>query len=213
LNKNCQFICTICKRAKCSLCEEQKDIICLCLENRVCSACHKFNIANNPNLSIKNYFLIRETHNNCKFVKSLFKNIFIVKYLNGNYKFNISLNSDKLLITVFFIKNKIDLVSKILQIGSNDIIKFTKDDKKLNITTNEDSWEINLHFLQNENLNYIVFNFNKDQDKLNLNILENMDFNSLQNSNCSYTNVMVPNMLGQNFQEKHIIKSIYFEKL
>jgi len=114
---------------------------------------------------------------------------------------------------VLFIKNKIDLVSKILQIGSNDIIKFTKDDKKLNITTNEDSWEINLHFLQNENLNYIVFNFNKDQEKLNLNILENIDFNSLPNSNCSYTNEMVPNMLGQNFQEKHIIKSIYFEKL
>jgi len=212
MNKNCQFICSICKGAKCSSCEEQKELICLCLDNRVCSSCHKFNMSNNPNLSIQNYFYLRENHNNCRFVKSLFKNIFIVKYFNGDLKFNITLNNNKQLITVFFIKNKIDLLSKIIQIGLNDTIKFTKDNTKLSLKTNEDSWEINLLYLDKK-IDYIVFNFNIDQEKLNLNIFENLDFNSLPNSNHNFTNVLIHNLQGQMLQEKHLIKSIYFEKL
>jgi hypothetical protein len=215
MNKSCRFICTICKSAKCSFCEEQKDVLCLCLENRVCSSCHKFNIANNPNLSIQNLLYLKDNHTNCKFVKSLSKNIFIFKFFNGNFKFNISLNSNKQLITIFLVKNRIDLVSKILQIGPNDRIIFSKLDKKLSFISNEDSWEINLLYLDNKSIDFIIFNFNMNQEKLNLNVLENMDFNSLPNSNYNFTNVnvMIPSMLGQKLEERHIIKSLCFEKI
>lgn len=209
MNKNCRFICSICKGTKCSFCEEQKEVSCLCSDSRVCSACHKFNIANNPNLSIRNFLYLKENHTDCRFVKSLNKNIFLVKFFQGNFKFNISLNSQKQLITIFLLKDKIDLVSKILQIGPNDTIRFSKINSKLTFTSNEDSWEMNLIYLENKQIDYIVFNFNLNQEKLNLNALENMDYNSLPNSNYNFTNVMVTNnILG----ERHIIKSLYFEK-
>ena len=92
MSKICRFTCSICKNQKCSFCEEQKDILCLCLENRVCSACHKFNISNNPNLSLQNFLSLKENHNNCKFVKSLAKNVFLIKFFNSNFKLEISLN-------------------------------------------------------------------------------------------------------------------------
>ncbi len=213
MNKSCRFVCFLCKTAKCTFCEEQKETLCLCLENRVCTLCHKYNLINNPLSSIQNLTYLKENHINCKFVKSLFRNIFIFKCFEGNFRFNIALNSNRQLITLFLIKNRIDVFSKILQIGANDIIRFSKVDKKLTFTSNEDSWEMNLIYFENKHIDYIIFNFNMNQEKLNLNLLENMDFNGLPNSNYNFGNVLMSNVLGQRIEEKHIIKSILFEKI
>jgi hypothetical protein len=212
MNKGCRFACFICKLPKCGFCEEQKETLCFCLENRVCTTCYKYNLINNPLSSIQNLIYVKENHTNCNFVKSLSKNIFILKFFDGNFLFKLSLNSNRQLITIFLIKNKIDVVSKILQIGPNDMIKFSKLDKKLTFTSNEDSWEMNLIYLEKKNIDYIIFNFNMDQVKLNLNLLENIDINSLPNSNYNFGNAFIQNVIDQRIADKHIIKSIIFEK-
>lgn len=213
MNKDCRFHCFICKQPKCGFCEEQKQTLCLCSDNRVCTTCYKYNLINNPLSSIQNLAYIKENHSNCNFVKSLSKNIFIIKFFEGNFKFTIHLNSNRQLVTIFLIKNKVDVVSKIFQIGPNDSIKFSKVDKKLSFLSNEDSWEINLIYLENKHIDNMIFNFNMNQERLNLNALENMDFNSLPNSNFNFANSFVQNAFGQTIEEKHIIKSILFEKI
>jgi len=216
-NKNCKFICSICNTSKCCFCEEKKEIFCLCLQRRICFSCFKFDLENkNTNLpSIQNVFYMKDNHCNCKYVKSIAKNFFIAKFFKGNFKFNIVLNSNKpQLFSIYLIKNKIDLISKILWIGINDIIEFTKIDTKLTFKTDNDFWEINMIYLDEKNIDYIIYNFDTNQGKINLNILEKMDYDSLPDSNFYFSTSLFPTgYLINRIQDKHIIKSIYYEKI
>ena len=104
-------------------------------------------------------------------------------------------------------------MSKIFSIGNNDVLKMIRNDNKLIISSNEDIWEINLIYLENKRIDYVILNFNMNQEKIDLRKLDNMDFNSLPESNFKFSNVIMQNIIGQRLEEKNIIKSIYFEKI
>lgn len=218
ISKNCKFSCVICKSPKCPMCEEQKNVMCLCSENRICGPCHNFNLSNNPNLTMRNLLNSKDSHRNCKFVKSLSRNIFIAKFFDADFKLEIALNNNNTqIITLNLIKNKIDLNSKIMQLAQNDVLKICKIKDKIIFSTLDDLWEVNLIYFEEKKLDFVIFNFNSKPERLVLTKLETVEFDNLPDSNYDFGNMNANsnnmNFLQQNNEERNKIKWIYYEKI
>jgi hypothetical protein len=203
VSNDCFFLCQGCHNKTCPLCEIKSTDLCFCLEHKFCKKCF-----NNPNINNLSLALMKGNHSNCAFIKQLDLNVFICKIPEFDFKVELSMNSIKQIISLSFVKNGKDVLSKLFQINVNDKLVIEKQANYNKIISSVDSWNVDLSPFAGAN--YLIINFNVNPNytavltKLNISNFETLP---------SAGGIGVTGLGGMFNVGKSVIGNINFQKI
>jgi hypothetical protein len=201
-SKKCLIPCKSCNLSYCPHCEFDQGIGCLCVDTKYCRKCLlKPNVYGSLSMG-----LLNTPHLECKYLKMLDNNVFVMRFLPQSFQCDILLNSQRQLISIGIIKDNSEIGSKIFQININDKITVMFSSDELKIADGLDYWNMNL-----PKADYIVFNFNTNPNySYMLNKLNNSNFEELPSIARGSTLITGGGVFGKNVQ---LINNVQFKKL
>jgi hypothetical protein len=205
-SKKCLVVCKSCSLTYCPYCQYDINIGCMCSETKYCKTClSKPNVYNNLSLG-----LLSNPHLDCKFMKVLDINVFVMKLFDFKFQCDIGLNSQRQLISISVIKDKIEVSSKLFQINLNDKILVVYDKEELKTSSSIDYWAINVKKAFTV-CDFLIFNFNTNPNySFMLNKLNNSKFDELAALNVGRSGMLVGGLFQQNIQ---LINNVQFKKI